>query len=389
MISKIDNISSKYSQATSFHGKFSRFIKPNMPQTNDKFVSSSNVQKGILASFFALIPGLFAQKVNKGQEVNTVEDYDGYTNPIAINIPQENSIILQNNEEINMKQLFEEKAGDCWHGTPHLKNAIILDPNMSMKELKKFIPNMKYNEYSKKWEIPCPGYGGTKIDLKDKNVLTATQPTKANPKGSYCLWKMSDIFSDTVIPKQSVIDGNIRQVNFDKIDTIYNQPFEFYNYTPSKFVLLKAGTTVKDEGVVTTLKEDCVIIYPKIWQNDKNISIISVKDFIENYKPTVNESSNQKYEAIKDIVRQDFEIISPKGRKFGIVNGHKYNIDGIIFEKIKNLRDDGSMDGWYFDYEKMDGKELDDLYDKYYKTAKNKSARRITYNSDNGYTEIN
>ena len=398
MISKINTINNNYSQCVAFQSKLPEFSTPKTPKVKDNFINSKN-GKGIFTKlllggtvlFTKLFTGLAAlftkTKIDSNEEINAAgNNYESYTQPVSIHINPENMVVCPNGEELNMKQMFEQQAGDCWRDCGRLKCAVILNPNMSMKELKKFIPEMKYNEYVQKWEIPCPGFSGIKIDLHNNNILIEKKSNKSS-NNSHSLVNTNYAFGDVVIPKQSVIDGNIRQLDFDKIDNLYNKIFEYYNHAPSKFVFIKEGTTIKNEGEISIIKEDSVIIYPAIWQGGKNISVVPLKKFISNYKPTVNELSAEKYESLKNNVREYFEITTPKGRKFDIHN-NTYRIDEIEFEKIKNLRDGGSMDGWYWDTETISGEELDELYDKYYKVAIDKSAKKVTYVSDTGNISI-
>lgn len=333
-----------------------------------------------LAALFGIgVSAAAAANANKNAETVSYKDY---VQKKEYNFPEGSVIVLPTGENVDLNEYANKNSFDSWVNEPEIKEIIVLDPNSTEKQLKKFIPTLERSISGGRLCIHHKGYGYEWIDLNKKNILV--------DEGKWQTLYDKDRI-EGYVPVDAVSGGTSGNVNVDKIP--YGVKIKCYTDMPRKWFMVPKGAQITIDNKVLTIEKDTLAYSINGDDGIKIASEDNIPRFLYTNKPTDSQKSESMFERIINSADEN-EIYakSTLGVKFlhyiDQWNVPRYRIGNVVFEVIGNVRMERAYDYYYDKYEAKPF-ELDKLYAAYLAHPElKKNGGEVTLNRDKGSISV-
>lgn len=311
---------------------------------------------------------------------NSDLSYRDYVNIDQYDFPEGSTITLPSGESADLTEYANNNSFEYWkeYNKPQIQEFVLLNPDSTEKQLKKFIPTLERSFSGDRLCIPHKGYGSEWIDLSKKNILVN--------EGKYQTLYGKDRI-ERYVPIDAVANGESGKIDISKVP--YGKKIACYTVSPCKRFFVPAGSQININGNIINVDNNSLA--GKIYENSDLDFEDSLSNFIYRNKPTDSKQSKQMFETIRNVIdEKDLYVKSELGVKFEYLKEDGkikfYKIGNVKFQVIGNIRGHGGgMDGYYYDIFEATPSELDKLYRAYLTHSKlAKNGGEITLNRDDG-----
>ena len=241
-----------------------------------------NFFKRLWAAISLLFTGTVASAVN-GK--NTDLSYRDYVNVNKFSFPEGSTITLPNGESADLTEYANNNSFEYWNNNlPPKQEFVVLDPNSTEKQLKKFIPTLERSFSGDRLCIPHKGYGYEWIDLNKKNILV---------NEGKCQTFYGEDKIESYVPIDAVANGESGKIDISKVP--YGKKIACYTWNPRKRFFVPAGSQININGNITKVDNNSLA---GIYEGSDLDFEDSLSNFIYRNIPTDSKQSEQMFETI-------------------------------------------------------------------------------------------